>query len=260
MDKLYVIKIGGDVIDDAQRLRSFVASFATLPGRKLLVHGGGKLATQMASQLGIQQQMVDGRRITDAETLKVVTMVYGGLINKQIVALLQAEGVNAIGLTGADANALTAHKRKAAIDYGFVGDVDEVNAKFFQLLLEQSLVPVLAPLTHDGQGQMLNTNADTIAKVVAVALSSVFDVHLVFSFNKAGVLLDSENDSSVLPELSQTMYAGMKEKNQVYAGMLPKLDNAFDALSKGVQKLTIGNAAEITNIIENKAGTKIIHG
>jgi acetylglutamate kinase len=260
MDKLLVIKIGGNIIDDNEKLSSFLKSFAAVNEKKVLVHGGGKLATKLAGELGIQQQLIDGRRITDAETLKIVAMVYAGLINKTIVAQLQAAGNNAIGLSGADGNAILAHKRKVKeFDYGFVGDVDEINKGLLHGFLEQGLQPVLAPITHDGKGQLLNTNADTIAQETAKGLSAYYDVQLVYSFEKAGVLWDADDEGSVIPVMSKTKYTELKEKGLVFAGMIPKLDNAFAALDNGVQKVIIGNAEHLTELIHSRAGTTIIH-
>lgn len=257
---LHIIKIGGNIIDDEAKLSAFLKSFAAIKDKKILVHGGGKLATKLAGELGIQQQMVEGRRITDAETLKVVTMVYAGLINKDIVAQLQAAGCNAIGLSGADGNAILAHKRKVKeFDYGFAGDVDEVNSKFVHTLLGAGMTPVLAPITHDGKGQLLNTNADTIAQETAKALSSYYDVRLVYSFEKAGVLLNAEDENSVIATLDKKNYEALKEKELVFAGMIPKLDNAFAALDSGVQKVIIGKAENLQALIDGGAGTSIVN-
>src|SRR5829696_3580646 len=207
MDKLFVIKIGGNIIDDEEKLSSFLASFASIREKKILVHGGGKLATKMAAQLGIEQKLVDGRRITDAETLKIVTMVYAGLINKNIVVQLQAVDCNAIGLSGVDGNVITAHKRIVKeMDYGFAGDVDAVNGDFLSSLLEQNNTPILAPITHDGKGQLLNTNADTIAQETAKSLSKNYEVQLVYSFEKEGVLLNAEDETSVISTIDKTKY------------------------------------------------------
>lgn len=260
MEKLYVIKIGGNIIDDEQKLAVFLKDFAAVKGLKVLVHGGGKLATKMAAQLGIEQQMVDGRRITDAETLKIVTMVYAGLINKNIVAQLQAFDCNAIGLTGADGNAIKAHKRShATIDYGFVGDVDAVNTSLLQSLLAQQIAVVLAPITHDANGLLLNTNADTIAQETAKALSSIYDVELIYSFEKAGVLLDVNNDASVVSTLTPTYYQELKEQQLIFAGMIPKLDNAFAAINSGVSKVIIGKAEQLQELINGNSGTAIVN-
>lgn len=260
MEKLYVIKIGGNIIDDEQKLAVFLKDFAAVKGLKVLVHGGGKLATKMAAQLGIEQQMVDGRRITDAETLKIVTMVYAGLINKNIVAQLQAKGCNAIGLTGADGNAIKAHKRShSTIDYGYVGDVDAVNTSLLQSLLAQQIAVVLSPITHDANGSLLNTNADTIAQETAKALSSIYDVELIYSFEKAGVLLDVNDDASVVSTLTPTYYQELKEQQLIFAGMIPKLDNAFAAINSGVKKVIIGKAEQLQELINGNSGTAIVN-
>jgi acetylglutamate kinase len=258
--QLSIIKIGGNIIDDEPRLQAFLGSFAAIPGKKILVHGGGKLATKVAESLGIQQKLVDGRRITDEETLRVVTMVYAGTINKQIVARLQALGCPAMGLTGADGNAILSHKRvHASIDYGFVGDVDIVNTSLLTRLLMLENVLVFAPITHDGKGQLLNTNADTIAQELARALSAGFDVSLVYSFEKAGVLMDAEDEHSVIARLNAADYADLKEKKVIFAGMIPKLDNAFAALRSGVRKVIIGRAEELPLLLTGESGTTVIH-
>lgn len=266
MKKLYVIKIGGNIIDNEEKLASFIKDFAAVEGLKVLVHGGGKLATKLAADLGIEQQMIDGRRITDAATLKIVTMVYAGAINKNVVAQLQANGCNAIGLTGADGNAIKAHKRppfippsgdRGTIDYGFVGDVDEVNTGLLQSLLEQNIAVVLSPITHDGNGLLLNTNADTIAQETAKALSSIYDVELIYSFEKSGVLMDADDDASVIPSINPTTYSELKEKQVIFAGMIPKLDNAFAAINSGVSKVIIGKAEQLQQLITGEAGTTI---
>lgn len=258
--QLSIIKIGGNIIDDEARLDAFLVNFAAVPGRKILVHGGGKLATKTAEGLGIQQQLVDGRRITDEETLKVVTMVYAGTINKQIVVGLQALGCPAMGLTGADGNAILSHKRvHATIDYGFVGDVDAVNTSLLTSLLLLDKVLVFAPITHDGKGQLLNTNADTIAQELARGLSASFDVSLVYSFEKAGVLMDAEDEHSVIARLDAAGYADLKEKKVIFAGMIPKLDNAFAALRSGVKKVIIGRAEDLPHLLTGESGTTIIH-
>jgi acetylglutamate kinase len=264
---LYIIKIGGNIIDDEEKLSSFLKEFASIPEKKILIHGGGKLATKLAAQLNLPQQMVEGRRITDAETLKIVTMVYAGLINKNIVAQLQAAGCNAIGLSGADGNVIRAHKRLTksspsgdeGLDYGFAGDVDEVNDAFLHSLLQQDIAPVLAPITHDKKGQLLNTNADTIAQETARALSNFYDVHLVYSFEKSGVLLNAEDEASVIPVINPEKYSDLKKKGLVFAGMLPKLDNAFSALQNGVRKVLIGKAENLTSLITGNAGTSIVN-
>ena len=260
METLYVVKIGGNVIDDALKLKGFLDVFSSIKGLKILVHGGGKLATQMAAQLGIEQQLVDGRRITDAETLKVVTMVYAGYINKNIVAQLQANGANALGLSGADGNIISALKRaNAGIDYGFVGDVDRVNNKLLETLLQQGITPVVCPITHNGDGQLLNTNADTIAQELAKALSKIYKVHLVYSFEKEGVLLNAEDETTVIKNITPVYYQQLKEEGTIFAGMIPKLDNAFAALRSGVAKVIIGKAEKLQQLVDNTAGTTIIY-
>lgn len=260
MDKLIIIKIGGNIIDDENKLSSFLEDFASIDQKKILIHGGGKLATKLAEQLNVPQQMVDGRRITDAETLKIVTMVYAGYINKNIVARLQANNCNAIGVSGADGNAIHAHKRiHPSLDYGFAGDIDAVNSFFFKELLSQNLVPVIAPITHDKKGQLLNTNADTIAQETAKALSSFYDVQLIYSFEKNGVLLDVNNENSVIKTLNAAYYSELKTEGKIFAGMIPKLDNAFTALRCGVKKVIIGKAEEVGQLISGEKGTSITH-
>lgn len=258
--QLSIIKIGGNIIDDETKLAVFLDTFAAVPGKKILVHGGGKLATKVAEGLGVRQQLVDGRRITDGETLKVVTMVYAGTINKNIVAQLQARGCDAIGLTGADGNSILAHKRvHPEIDYGFVGDVDSVNAAFLTGLLMLEKTIVFAPITHDGKGLLLNTNADTIAQELARGLGRSFDVSLVYSFEKSGVLRDAEDDSSVIGRIGPAEYQELKAKRLIFAGMIPKLDNAFAALRSGVGKVIIGRAEELPLLLAGKAGTTIVN-
>lgn len=260
MEKLTIIKIGGNIIDDDSKLPLFLKDFARVPGKKILVHGGGKLATKLAEKMGIQQQLIDGRRITDAETLKIVTMVYTGAINKSIVAKLQAEGCDALGLSGADGNSILAHKRvHPAIDYGYVGDVDSVNTAFITNLLQQEKSLVFAPITHDGHGQLLNTNADTIAQELARGLSSDFAVSLIYSFEKSGVLLDADDDTSVIPRISRADYQDLKQKKVIFAGMIPKLDNAFTALDSGVNRVIIGRAEELIQLLAGGSGTTIVH-
>ena len=258
MEKISVIKIGGNIIDNQANLASFLTAFSRIEGPKILIHGGGKLATKMAADLHIPQQMVDGRRITDAATLKIVTMVYAGYINKNIVAALQSKNVNALGICGADANIIKAHKRiHATTDYGFVGDIDAVDTDKIVALLHFCMSLVVAPITHDGAGQLLNTNADTIAQAIATAISSVYEVSLVYSFEKKGVLSDIHNNDSVIPVIDPDNYASLKANGQVNEGMIPKLDNAFEALQKGVTRVIIGDALEIDQLIAGKAGTTI---
>jgi acetylglutamate kinase len=258
---LYVIKIGGNVIDDPVKLSWCLEHFSNIQGKKILVHGGGKLATDLAGKLGIEQQMVDGRRITDEETLKIVTMVYAGYINKNIVARLQARGCNALGLTGADGNLLEAKKRQhASIDYGYVGDVLSnrfVIIKWVQLLEKHTLV--MAPITHDCRGQLLNTNADTIAQEIARGLSGYYDVNLIYSFEKSGVLLDVNDEYSVINRINPADYTALKQQGLIFAGMLPKLDNAFEALNNGVKRVIIGKAEELDELVKGNAGTTIVN-
>ncbi len=260
MAKLFVIKIGGNVIDDEQNLSTFLEKFSSIDDKKILVHGGGKLATRLAEQLNIPQQVVEGRRITDAETLKVVTMVYAGYVNKKIVALLQSNSCNAIGLTGADGNSILAHKRAhPVVDYGFVGEVDEVNSGLIRSLIEQGLIPVFAPVTHDQHGQLLNTNADTIAQEIAVGLSHDYEVILVYLFEKAGVLENSEDDNTVISKINQASFKQLREEGKIFAGMVPKLDNAFMALSKGISQVVIGNAEQLNLLVKGEAGSSIMN-
>ena len=246
MEKLVLIKVGGKIVEEEETLRQLLNDFAAIEGYKVLVHGGGRSATKLAAQLGIESKMVNGRRITDAETLKVVTMVYGGLVNKNIVAGLQALGVNALGLTGADMNLMRSDKRPVAeVDYGFVGDVKEVNADLLASLIHQGIVPVLAPLTHDKQGHMLNTNADTIAGEAAKALAKHFEVTLMFCFEKKGVLLDENDDESVIPEIDRIAFKGYVEAGVSQGGVIPKLENAYQAIDAGVKQVIITQASEI---------------
>ena len=246
MQRLTIIKVGGKIVEEPDTLAALIADFARIPGLKLLVHGGGRSATRLATQLGIEQKMVDGRRITDADTLRIVTMVYGGLVNKNIVTSLQAEGINAIGLTGADMDIIRSHRRPAGeIDYGFVGDVDRVDAHAIARLLDAGLVPVIAPLSHDGHGSMLNTNADTIASEVARALAPLFDTTLTFCFEKPGVLADENDDSSVIKKIDRATYQQLRDRSIIAGGMIPKLDNAFKALNSGVKEVIITKADAI---------------
>lgn len=259
MEKLYIVKIGGNIIDDAVLLTQCLQTFSFIKGQVILVHGGGKLATQMASVLGVQQTIIEGRRVTEEETLKIVTMVYAGTINKNIVAQLQSMGVNAMGLTGADGNLILAHKRvHPTLDYGFVGDVDQVNTKFIQQLLAQNSRLIIAPITHDGKGQLLNTNADTIAQSVACALSTLFEVHLIFGFEKEGVLRDLNAKESLIPTMNELTYSQLKEDKIIFEGMIPKIDNAFVALKGGVKSVIIGPAQKLNDLINGTAGTTII--
>lgn len=239
-----VIKVGGKIVEDPESLSQLLIDFAAYPGLKVLVHGGGRSATKIAGRLGLECRMVNGRRITDQDMLSVVTMVYGGLVNKDIVAKLQARGVNALGMTGADLNVIRSVKRPVKdIDYGFVGDVKQVNADVLELLLNQNIVPVLAPLTHDGNGQMLNTNADTIAGETARALSPHFNVTLIYCFEKKGVLLDEHDEDSVIPHLTEPLFKDYVAQGIIQGGMIPKLENSFSAVHDGVRKVVITSAS-----------------
>lgn len=260
MNNLTIIKIGGNVIDNPDALIRFLTAFAGLPGSKILVHGGGKIATQVADKLGVSTTMVDGRRITDQPMLEVVTMVYGGLVNKQLVAKLQALDVNAIGLTGADAGTVLAHKRPVKdIDYGMVGDIDEVNSGQIQFFLRQELTPVFAPITYGQAGDLFNTNADTMASALAVDMAHHNAVTLVYCFEKKGVLADPTDDDSVINALTPTDYAGYKASGTINKGMIPKLDNAFRALENGVSRVVICHADELTAaVLGPGAGTTLL--
>lgn len=261
MEKLFVIKIGGNVIDNAEALKQFLSSFALSDAKKILIHGGGKIATKIGDQLGIESKYVNGRRITDAATIDVVTMVYGGLVNKKVVAQLQALGCNAIGLTGADGNIIPAIKRPVKeIDYGFVGDVlpEKINAKLLDVLLQQNITPIVAPLTHDGNGQVLNTNADTIASSLAVALSKYYDVRLVYCFEKKGILTDVNDDDSMVNLITKEKYHQLLEEKKLFDGILPKIDNAFAAIDNGVNEVLIGHADDLLqNLTADTKGTLI---
>lgn len=240
MDKLTVVKVGGAIVEDEASLAQLLNDFASIPGKKILVHGGGRRATKIASQLGIESKMVDGRRITDAEMLSVVTMVYGGLVNKNLVAQLQAKGVNALGLTGADMDIIRSHKRPVKdVDYGFVGDVDYADGDRLAQLLNSGVTPVIAPLTHDGKGNILNTNADTMASTVAKALAKHFDVTLTFSFEKKGVLSNPDDEDSVIPIITRELYDKYVADGVISGGMMPKIENALEAVDAGVKKVVI---------------------
>lgn len=257
MSRLTIVKVGGKIVEEEASLKQLLNDFSTISGSKILVHGGGRSATAMAARLGIETQMVDGRRITDKATLEVVTMVYAGLVNKNIVAGLQALGCNAAGFTGADMDIIRARKRPVKdIDYGYVGDVSDVNTSELRLLLNEGVTPIIAPLTHDGKGSMLNTNADTIASELAVALSSSFSVDLVYCFEKNGVLANPDDDNSVISYLDKNTYAEYKQTGAIAAGMIPKLDNAFAALNNGVARVLIINANNLTR--PASTGTTIV--
>ncbi len=255
MEQLTLIKVGGKIVEEETSLQQLLADFASLPGHKVLVHGGGRSATALAARLGIETRMVGGRRVTDADMLRVVTMVYGGLVNKQIVAGLQAHGVNALGLTGADMNYMLSAKRPVKdVDYGWVGDVQQVNADLLADLIAKGVVPVLAPLTHDGQGHLLNTNADTIAGEAAKALARHFEVTLVFCFEKKGVLANEADDDSVIPTLAPDLFKAYVDNGTIQGGMIPKLENAFEALRAGVKQVVITRADRIAHPEE---GTRV---
>lgn len=255
MDRLTIIKVGGKVVENPQSLNSLLDQFQKISGYKILVHGGGTTATELAAKLGIETKMVEGRRITDAAMLDVATMVYGGLVNKNIVAGLQARNCNALGLTGADLSLVRARKRPVKeIDYGFVGDVEEVNSRELRLLLNENVVPVIAPLTHDGNGQLLNTNADTMASEIATELAAYFNIYLFFCFDKKGVLLDEKDETSMIYELDSELFEKYKDEGIINAGMIPKLENGFRAKRKGVKEVLITNAQNIAT----GRGTRLI--
>ena len=254
-EKLTIVKVGGAVVEDELQLSQLLKDFGAIEGRKVLVHGGGRKATKMAERLGIETKMVNGRRITDAAMLEVVTMVYGGLVNKYLVAQLQANGINALGLTGADANVILSHKRplKDGIDYGFVGDVDYVAHQTLAHLIEAGITPVMAPLTHDGKGHILNTNADTIASETARALANIYDVTLIFSFEKKGVLSNPDDNDSVIPVITKEDFERYKADGTISGGMLPKIENALRAVEAGVSRVII----TLATAIDGKHGTVI---
>lgn len=240
MQSLNIVKVGGKVVEDESRLATLIKRFVGMEGIKILVHGGGKTASEMGEKLGIQAKMIDGRRITDEATLAVVTMVYGGLINKKLVALLQAQACNALGLCGADLNVIRAIKRPVKkIDYGFAGDIVEVNRPQIQRLLDQGITPIFAPLTHNQAGQLLNTNADTIAAELALSLAKLYEVRLIYCFDKVGVLRDIQDDNSLIKQLNPREYQDYTSQGIIHQGMIPKLDNAFAALSRGVKQVTL---------------------
>ena len=242
---IHVIKIGGGVLENEAHRDAFLRQFAAIEGPKVLVHGGGRLATTMADRLGVQTQMIDGRRVTDQETLNIVTMVYGGLVNKQVVAQLQTMGVNAIGLTGVDGGWMRSVKRpiKNGIDYGFVGDVTEVNGFYLRMLIGMGLTPVIAPITYSAEGLLLNTNADTVASMTAISLEP--EVQLTFCFEKAGVLSNPDDESSLIPRITRESYTQLKADGIISGGMIPKIDNAFAAIEHGVQSVRITHASNL---------------
>ena len=254
-EQLTLIKVGGKIVEEEATLRRLLDDFAAIPGHKLLVHGGGRSATRLAEQLGIESRMVDGRRITDAETLRVVTMVYAGLVNKNIVAGLQARGVNALGLTGADMNVIRSAKRPVKeVDYGYVGDVERVDATLLADLIARGVVPVMAPLTHDGRGNLLNTNADTIAGETAKALAPLFDVTLMYCFEKKGVLRNADNEESVIPRIDRPAFEALTADGTIAGGMIPKIENALAAVDAGVKRVIITRA----DAIDGRSGTVIL--
>jgi acetylglutamate kinase len=254
-EKLTIVKVGGAVVEDEAQLAQLLKDFSAIPGRKVLIHGGGRRATQVAASLGIESKMVGGRRITDAEMLSVVTMVYGGLVNKNLVARLQANGVNALGLTGADIDVIRSHKRplKDGIDFGFVGDVDRADGQMLSRLIEAGITPVMAPLTHDGQGNILNTNADTIASETAKALAGFYDVTLIYSFEKKGVLSNPDDDNSVIATINRADFERYKADGTISGGMLPKIENALSAIDSGVSRVII----TLATAIDGHSGTII---
>ncbi|MBQ9362072.1 MAG: acetylglutamate kinase [Bacteroidaceae bacterium] len=265
MQKLTVIKVGGKIVEKDDTLTQLIKNFSTIPGPKVLVHGGGRSATRIANQLGIQSTMIGGRRVTDADMLRVVTMVYGGLVNKNIVAQLQACGINALGLTGADLNAIRSHKRppkkttlddgtESMVDFGYVGDVDSANGQMLASLIQQGITPVMAPLTHDGQGNLLNTNADTIASTTAKALTPFFDVTLIFCFEHAGVLRNPDDETSVIPLIDEHLFQQYTTDGTISGGMIPKIENALEAIRAGVKQVIITRE----DAIDGTQGTTII--
>ena len=255
MEKVTVVKVGGAIVEDSEQLAQLLKDFAAIPGKKVLVHGGGRRATKVAAALGIESKMVNGRRITDADMLEVVTMVYGGLVNKNLVAKLQANGVNALGLTGADMDVIHSHKRplKDGIDFGFVGDVERANGKMLQTLINEGITPVMAPLTHDGKGNILNTNADTIAKTVACAVARDYEVTLVYAFEKRGVLSNPADDNSVIPTITRADFDRYVADGVIAGGMIPKVENALAAIDEGVARVVITQA----DAIDGQQGTII---
>ena len=255
-EKLSIVKIGGNIIEDDTSLKSFLEIFSGLEGKKILVHGGGKRATSVASKLGIESKMVNGRRITDAKTLEVITMVYGGLVNKNIVAQLQALNIDAIGLTGADANSIYSEKRPVKdIDYGFVGDVKKVNHQSIDKLIVSGFTPVFCAITHDGHGQLLNTNADTITSQVAIGMSQIYETTIYYCFELNGVLNDINDKDSVIKHINSASYSTLLKQGIIAEGMLPKLENCFEALKNGVQTINMGNTSMLTK--ENDNFTRI---
>lgn len=255
MEKVTIVKVGGAIVEDNEQLAQLLTDFAAIPGKKVLVHGGGRRATKVAAALGIESKMVNGRRITDAQMLEVVTMVYGGLVNKNLVAKLQAKGVNALGLTGADMDVIHSHKRpvKDGVGFGYVGDVERANGKMLQTLIQEGITPVMAPLTHDGNGNILNTNADTIASETAKALAPYYDVTLIYSFEKKGVLSNPDDDNSVIPVITRSDFEKYQADGTIGGGMIPKIENALAAVDAGVKEVII----TLATAIDGKQGTVI---
>lgn len=255
MEKVTIVKVGGAIVEDNEQLAQLLTDFAAIPGKKVLVHGGGRRATKVAAALSIESKMVNGRRITDAQMLEVVTMVYGGLVNKNLVAKLQAKGVNALGLTGADMDVIHSHKRpvKDGVDFGYVGDVERANGKMLQTLIQEGITPVMAPLTHDGNGNILNTNADTIASETAKALAPYYDVTLIYSFEKKGVLSNPDDDNSVIPVITRSDFEKYQADGTIGGGMIPKIENALAAVDAGVKEVII----TLATAIDGKQGTVI---
>jgi len=262
MNRLTIIKIGGEVLDNPRRLSTSLAAFAAMTGDKILVHGGGRMASDLCMKLGISPRFIEGRRVTDAETLKVVQMVYAGLLNKNIVSELQSLGCNALGMTGADANSILAVKRPAIpVDYGYAGDIKEINANLIIRILKLNLVPVFCPLTHDGRNQYLNTNADTIAARLGAALAFLFEVGIVYCFGKKGVLENELDENSVIDSISEKSFQDLKQRKIVKNGMVPKLENAFQALQGGVNTVRIIHSDALAGLSQGKAeGTLITLG
>ncbi|MCY4781115.1 acetylglutamate kinase [Sphingobacterium sp. UT-1RO-CII-1] len=258
---IHIIKIGGNVIDDEEQLHLFLEKFAALQGKKILVHGGGKIATRVADSLGVEVKMLEGRRITDEKMLDVVTMVYAGLTNKKIVALLQKNNCDAVGLSGADGNVIKAVKRAVKqVDYGYVGDIlfDSVNTLSLKKFLDAGFTPVFSAITHNGLGQLLNTNADTIASALAISLSKIYDTQLIYCFEKNGVLRDVSDESSVIKSINIEEFQRLKLDKVIFEGMIPKLDNAFEAISKGVKNVYIGNALNLHLYQQGEFGTCLL--
>jgi acetylglutamate kinase len=259
-EPLTLVKIGGNIINDEASLSQVLQHFSKLEGRKLLVHGGGKAATELAERLDLPQTLIEGRRVTDEGSLRIAVMVYGGLINKSIVAALQARRVNAIGLSGSDLDLIRATKRAPEpIDYGWVGDITAINAQALTSLLNADITPVIAPITHDGEGQLLNTNADTIAHALSHALSNEFEVTLVYSFERNGVEINASEKSEVIRALTHSEYMRLKSSGTITGGMIPKLENAFRAMDSGVKEVVIGNARHLPSLLNGSSGTRIIH-